>query len=114
MALSVPVGIPRSQTSNAEYAAPARAGFDLSRIGRANVRPALVLPLSIGQPAPEVMTARASRPDGTSDVGAMSVKEAIDDVTGFNAKAFVAPANEAHKPKTMQPIVDFRHSMLER
>jgi hypothetical protein len=73
MALSVPIGIAPSQTSTAEYAAPARAGFGLKRIGRLNVRPELVLPLRAGHPAPAAITARASSPDGTSDVGAISV-----------------------------------------
>ena len=114
MAFTVPVGIPRSQTSSVEYAAPARAGFGLSRIGRANVRPEPALPLRTGQPEPEATTARASRPDGTSDVGAMSVYEAIDEVTESTATAFVAPASQAHKPKTTQPKVDLRHSTSER
>jgi hypothetical protein len=113
MALSVPVGIARSHTSNAEYAAPARVGFGLNRIGRVNVRPELVLPLRTGHPAPEAITARASRPDGTSDVGAIRVYEATEDVAESSAYV-VVPANEAISPKKMQPRADLRHNILER
>ena len=114
MALSVPVGIARSHTSNAEYAAPARVGFGLNRIGRVNVRPELVLPLRSGQPAPEAITARASRPDGTSDVGAIRVYEATEDVAESSAYVVVVPVNEAISPKKMQPRADLRNNILER
>lgn len=114
MALSVPVGIARSHTSTAEYAAPARVGFGLNRIGRVNVRPELVLPLRTGHPAPEAITARASRPDGTSDVGAIRVYEATEDVAESNANAGVVPTKEASSAKTTQPLVDLRDNMLKR
>ena len=113
MALTVPTGMPRSHTSTAEYAAPASAGLGLSCIRRANVRPAPVLPLSAGQPAPDAMTARASRPDGTSDVGAMSVYAAIDEVAVSDANAPVAPASEPTMPRAREAEAIRRNAMTE-
>jgi hypothetical protein len=72
-----------------------------------------VLPVSEGHPAPDATTARASRPDGTSDVGAMSVYEAIDEVAESVANAPVAPASEPTMPRTREAEAIRRNAMTE-
>ena len=75
---------------------------------RAKDWPPAVRPVSAGQPAPEAITALASSPDGTSDFGAMSVYEAMDEVAESAANAPVAPAREAAIPTTMHSVADRR------
>ena len=80
IAVTASAGMPRSQTSTAAYAAPASTGLGRSFMGRVKSVPASVLPFRTGHPAPDAMTARAKRPDGTSNVGATRVNAARDEV----------------------------------
>ena len=66
----------------------------------------------IGMPL-RAPTARASRPDGTSDVGAMSVYAAIDEVAVSDANAPVAPASEPTMPRTREAEAIRRNAMTE-